>query len=116
MTLTDVTAGHHMLKYYATNKDGTLFAQDVLDLMLESDAADSNGPHDFIFPDNVASYKAGTVVLQPKDGKTYECRPVPFSGYCVQYSPTANQFEPVRGRALERGMGVEGLSDLIPSP
>ena len=94
MTLTDVTAGHHMLKYYATNKDGTLFAQDVLDLMLESDAADSNGPHDFIFPDNVASYKAGTVVLQPKDGKTYECRPVPFSGYCVQYSPTANQFEP----------------------
>lgn len=94
MTLTDVTAGHHMLKYYTTNKDGTLFAQDVLDLMLESDAADSNGPHDFIFPDNVASYKAGTVVLQPKDGKTYECRPVPFSGYCVQYSPTANQFEP----------------------
>ena len=94
MTLTDVTAGHHMLKYYATNKDGTLFAQDVLDLMLESDAEDSNGPHDFIFPDNVASYKAGTVVLQPKDGKTYECRPVPFSGYCVQYSPTANQFEP----------------------
>jgi chitin-binding protein len=27
-----------MLKYYATNKDGTLFAQDVLNLMLEGDA------------------------------------------------------------------------------
>lgn len=66
MTLTDVTAGHHMLKYYATNKDGTLFAQDVLDLMLESDAADTSGPHDFIFPDSIASYKPGTVVLQPK--------------------------------------------------
>ena len=66
MTLTDVTAGHHMLKYYATNKDGTLFAQDVLNLMLESDAADSSGPHDFIFPDSIASYKPGTVVLQPK--------------------------------------------------
>jgi len=94
MTLTDVTAGHHMLKYYATNKDGTLFAQDVLNLMLESDAADSSGPHDFIFPDSIASYKAGTVVLQPKNGKTYECKPFPYSGYCVQYSPTANQFEP----------------------
>ncbi|HEM7461847.1 TPA: N-acetylglucosamine-binding protein GbpA [Enterobacter hormaechei] len=94
MTLTDVTAGHHMLKYYATNKDGTLFAQDVLNLMLESDAADSSGPHDFIFPDSIASYKAGTVVLQPKNGKTYECKPFPYSGYCVQWSKYATQFEP----------------------
>ncbi|HHR0800993.1 N-acetylglucosamine-binding protein GbpA [Enterobacter roggenkampii] len=95
MTLNDVTAGHHMLKYYATNQDGTLFAQDVLNLMLESDAAaDSTGHHDFIFPDNIASYQAGTVVLQPKDGKTYECKPFPYSGYCVQYSPYANQYEP----------------------
>lgn len=94
MTLPDVTAGHHMLKYYASNKDGTLFDQDVLNLMLENNAADSTGQHDVIFPDGIASYKAGTVVLQPKDGKTYECKPFPYSGYCVQYSPTANQFEP----------------------
>ena len=95
MTLNDVTPGHHMLKYYATNKDGTMFAQDVLNLMLEGDAAaDSTGHHDFTFPDNIASYKAGTVVLQPKDGKTYECKPFPYSGYCVQYSATANQYEP----------------------
>lgn len=84
--------------------------------MLESDAAaDSTGHHDFTFPENIASYKAGTVVLQPKDGKTYECKPFPYSGYCVQYSPTANQFER-RWRALERGVGVEELSVLIPSP
>lgn len=95
MTLTDVTAGHHMLKYYATNKDGTLFAQDVLNLMLEGDAAaDNTGHHDFSFPDNIASYKAGTVVLQPKDGKTYECKPFPYSGYCVQWSQHATQYEP----------------------
>lgn len=98
MTLTGVEAGHHMLKYYATNKDGTLFAQDVLNLMLESDAAaDTGGQHDFIFPDNIASYKAGTVVLQPKDGKTYECKPFPYSGYCVQWSKYATQFEPGTG-------------------
>lgn len=98
MTLTDVTPGHHMLKYYATNKDGTMFAQDVLNLMLEGDAAaDSTGHHDFTFPDNIASYKAGTVVLQPKDGKTYECKPFPYSGYCIQWSQNATQYEPGTG-------------------
>ncbi|MHA0960155.1 N-acetylglucosamine-binding protein GbpA [Enterobacter cancerogenus] len=95
MNLTDVTAGHHMLKYYATNKDGTMFAQDVLNLMLEEDSASGNtGSYDFTFPQNIGSYKAGTVVLQPKNGKTYQCKPFPYSGYCVQYSPTANQYEP----------------------
>jgi len=95
LTLTNVEAGHHMLKYYATNKDGTMFAQDVLNLMLEDDAATGDtGHHDFTFPQNIASYKAGTVVLQPKDGKTYECKPFPYSGYCVQWSQYATQFEP----------------------
>ena len=95
ITLTNVTAGHHMLKYFATNKDGTLFAQDVLDMMLEGEAAAGNtGNADFTFPDNISSYKAGTVVLQPKDGKTYECKPFPYSGYCKQYSTTSTQFEP----------------------
>ena len=95
MNLTNVTPGHHMLKYYATNKAGTLFAQDVLDMMLEGEATSGDtGKSDFIFPDNLASYKAGTVVLQPKDGKTYECKPFPYSGYCKQYSSTSTQFEP----------------------
>jgi chitin-binding protein len=99
LTLTGVEAGHHMLKYYATNQDGTLFAQDVLNLMLEDQAAadNSTGQHDYIFPDNIASYKAGTVVLQPKDGKTYQCKPFPYSGYCVQWSKYATQFEPGTG-------------------
>lgn len=95
MTLNDVEPGHHMLKYYATNQDGTLFAQDVLNLMLEGDAATGDtGHYDFSFPNNIASYKAGTVVLQPKDGKTYECKPFPYSGFCVQYSAGSNQYEP----------------------
>ncbi|WP_230352754.1 N-acetylglucosamine-binding protein GbpA [Lelliottia sp. WAP21] len=95
MTLNDVTAGHHMLKYYATNKAGTLFAQDVIDMMLESaNAPAPAGQYDYSFPDGVSSYKAGTVVFQPKDGKTYQCKPFPYSGYCMQYSATAHQFEP----------------------
>jgi N-acetylglucosamine-binding protein A len=71
----------------------------VLNLMLEEEAAadNSTGQHDYIFPDNIASYKAGTVVLQPKDGKTYQCKPFPYSGYCVQWSKYATQFEPGTG-------------------
>lgn len=61
--------------------------------------ADSTGPHDYIFPDNIASDKTGTVVLQPKDGKTYQCKPFPYSGYCVQWSQYATQFEPGVGSA-----------------
>lgn len=97
MNLTDVTPGHHMLKYFATNKDGVMFAQDVIDMMLEGEAsadAGTAGKYDFTFPQNLSSYKADTVVLQPKDGKTYKCKKAPYSGYCVQYAPTANQFEP----------------------
>ncbi|MEG1211877.1 MAG: N-acetylglucosamine-binding protein GbpA [Leclercia sp.] len=95
MNLADVTAGHHMLKYFATNKDGTLFAQDVIDLMLENEASSgTTGKYDYTFPQNIASYKAGTVVLQPKDGKTYQCKKAPYNGYCVQYAAGANQFEP----------------------
>lgn len=95
MNLTNVTAGHHMLKYYATNKDGTLFAQDVIDMMLENEASSgSTGKYDYTFPQSIASYKSGTVVFQPKDGKTYQCKKAPYSGYCVQYAAGANQFEP----------------------
>ncbi|WP_242637294.1 hypothetical protein [Leclercia pneumoniae] len=98
MNLTNVTAGHHMLKYYATNKDGTLFAQDVVNMMLEEDSASADtgtaGQYDYRFPENLSSYTAGTVVLQPKNGKTYQCKPFPYSGYCVQYKKAANQYEP----------------------
>ena len=70
-------------------------ASEMMNLMLEEDAATGNtGHYDFSFPANIAAYKAGTVVLQPKDGKTYECKPFPYSGYCKQYSSTSTQFEP----------------------
>jgi chitin-binding protein len=46
------------------------------------------------FPEGLREYKAGTRVLQPKDGRVYECRPWPNAGYCVQWSQHANQFEP----------------------
>lgn len=49
---------------------------------------------EYSFPQSLASYKAGTVVFQPKTGKLYECKQWPYNGYCVQYSPGSNQYEP----------------------
>ena len=57
--------------------------------------------YDYVFPDNVASYTAGTIVLQPKDNRLYQCRPHPYSSYCYQWSATANQYEPGIGSAWE---------------
>jgi predicted carbohydrate-binding protein with CBM5 and CBM33 domain len=94
LNLSNVTAGHHQLKYYATNSEGTLFAQDVIPVNLSDSASGSAGKYDYKFPDGIRSYKAGTVVLQPKNGKMYECKPFPYSGYCVQWSKYAVQFEP----------------------
>ena len=49
---------------------------------------------DYVFPANITSYKAGTVVLQPKNNKVYQCKPWPYNGYCVQWSKGSNQYEP----------------------
>ncbi|MCS3431117.1 lytic polysaccharide monooxygenase [Klebsiella sp. BIGb0407] len=57
--------------------------------------------YDYIFPDNLAFYTAGTIVYQPKDKNTYECKPFPNSGFCIQWSPGANQYEPGVGFAWQ---------------
>ncbi|MGI0117249.1 N-acetylglucosamine-binding protein GbpA [Zooshikella sp. RANM57] len=53
-----------------------------------------NGDYDYSFPEGVSNYKAGTTVLQPKNGKVYQCKPFPYSGYCKQWTSTSNNFEP----------------------
>lgn len=44
---------------------------------------DPTGGVDFIYPDGIGSYVGGTVV-QGTDGKRYECKLFPFSGWCNQ--------------------------------
>lgn len=44
---------------------------------------DPTGDADFIYPDGIGSYVGGTVV-QGTNGKRYECKPFPFSGWCNQ--------------------------------
>lgn len=100
--LSNVQAGHHMLRYNASNEQGAIIGQGVINLMLEESAQPTPAPagkYDYTFPEQLKSYTAGTRVLQPKDGKVYQCRPLPYSGYCVQWSQHANQYEPGVGSA-----------------
>ena len=57
--------------------------------------------YDFVFPASLGSYKAGTRVLQSKDGKVYTCKPFPYSGWCSQWAATATHYEPGVGSAWQ---------------
>ena len=50
--------------------------------------------YDYVFPESLESYQAGTQVLQEKDGNIYQCLDGQASGYCQQWSESANQYEP----------------------
>ncbi|MGO2488140.1 chitin-binding protein [Pseudomonas taetrolens] len=84
--------GAHTLKLIASSKDGRENFQETKTLNLTGEGGSQE--YDAVFPEGVKNYKAGTLVLQEKTGKVYECQPFPNSGYCVQFTPTATQFEP----------------------
>jgi chitin-binding protein len=87
--------GAHQVVLVGSSEDGRISLQDAKRFELTGEAAGDD--HDFAFPDGIKSYKAGTKVLQPKNGKIYECRPFPYEGWCKSYSPSANQYEPGTG-------------------
>jgi len=91
IVLNQPQAGHHQLVVKAVVKGTGQVLQKTFDLMLN---AENGGGYDYVFPSSLQSYKAGTRVLQPKTGKVYECKPFPYSGYCVQWSPSATHYEP----------------------
>ncbi|MGL5565848.1 MAG: N-acetylglucosamine-binding protein GbpA, partial [Plesiomonas sp.] len=91
MALEGLKAGHHQLVIKATPKAGGETIQQTMDLMFKEQ---SSGEYDFVFPNNIKSYTAGTKVQQPKNGKVYQCKPFPYSGYCLQWATTATQYEP----------------------
>ena len=84
--------GVHTLKLIASSQDGRENFQEAKALNLTGEAAEHD--FDFVFPEGVKQYDEGTKVLQPKNDKVYECKPFPFSGWCSQYSPTSNGYEP----------------------
>jgi predicted carbohydrate-binding protein with CBM5 and CBM33 domain len=84
--------GTHHMTLLGTTEDGRTTRQDTQPVNLTGEGGAKD--YHFVFPDGLASYEAGTRVLHPKTGEVYECKPFPASGYCKQYIPTANGFEP----------------------
>lgn len=84
--------GTHHMTLVGTTADGRTTRQDTQPVNLTGEGGAKD--YHFVFPDGLASYAAGTRVLQPKTGEVYECKPFPDSGYCKQYIPTANGYEP----------------------
>jgi predicted carbohydrate-binding protein with CBM5 and CBM33 domain len=77
--LTDVLAGKYTMVITGTNDKGQSVQENyAFTLRPESNAGD----YDFLYPQGLGDYKAGTVVMQPKTDKTYECKPFPYSGWC----------------------------------
>lgn len=74
--------GDHTLVMIATSADGRLSFQETKGFKLTGDAESVSGDYDAVYPEGIKSYKAGTVVLQPANGKLYECKPFPYSGWC----------------------------------
>ena len=84
--------GKHTLTLVGTTLDGRTTRQDTQPTILTGEGAGAD--YEFVFPEGVSEYTAGTKVLQPKTNEVFECKPFPESGYCKQYTPTANGFEP----------------------
>ena len=97
LTVAPASAGTYQLVVVGKAQDSGALLQKTFSLAFEMPP--QNAGYDHIFPQNLNQYKAGTRVLQPRDGRVYECKPWPYSGYCVQWSSSANQFEPGIGTA-----------------
>ncbi|QZI72946.1 N-acetylglucosamine-binding protein GbpA [Pseudomonas protegens] len=110
MTLTGQAPGKYDLTVVATSKKGELLQQSASFTLKQEESTgggegggngegggENSGQYDHVFPQGLSSYKAGTVVLQPKDGNTYKCKPFPYSGYCIQWKSGATHYEPGTG-------------------
>lgn len=84
--------GAHSLKLIASSEGGRENFQALKPLTLTGEGGAQE--YDAVFPEGLVTYKAGTLVYQPKTEKVYECQPFPNSGYCTQYTLNATQFEP----------------------
>ncbi|MEF1283540.1 N-acetylglucosamine-binding protein GbpA [Vibrio sp. M250220] len=97
LTLSKSEAGHHMLVVVIKDQQGSVVDQNTLDFhLIEEATPPPSDAYDYVFPQGMENYTAGTKVLAV-DGGIYQCKPFPYSGYCVQWSPSANHYEPAVG-------------------
>ena len=96
LPLSKPAAGSYQLVVKGTPKSGGTVVQKTYAVNLKAAGSTS---YDYVFPTGLGSYKAGTRVLQNKNGKVYECRPSPYSGWCNIWSSSNNAYEPGVGAA-----------------
>ena len=84
--------GAHTLTLVGTTLDGRTTRQDTQTVTFSGEGVGID--YDYVFPQGLKDYTAGTKVLQPKTNEVFECKPFPAAGYCQQYTVTATQFEP----------------------
>ncbi|MGL4601112.1 MAG: lytic polysaccharide monooxygenase [Plesiomonas sp.] len=70
-----------------------------------NDEQPGSGDFDYVFPNGLKSYVAGTKV-KGRDGKIYECKPWPYAGYCQQWSESSNAYEPGVGFAWQQAWNL----------
>lgn len=86
-------AGTYSLNLSVTNQSGKVeSALYHFEVTVDRDDSGSDD-YDFVFPEGLKFYVAGTTV-KASDGLIYQCKGWPASGYCQQWSNSANQFEP----------------------
>lgn len=90
IALNQPAAGAHQLVIKGTPKAGGTVIQKTYAITLKTAATN----YDYVFPTSLSAYKAGTRVLQPKNGRVYECKPFPYSGWCSQWSANSTAYEP----------------------
>lgn len=91
MALENATPGTYDVTAVATaNNQYKASASHRFTVVAESPAPE----HDFVYPQGRDQYTGGTKVLQPKDGKIYECKPWPYEGWC---GSTSDFYEPGKG-------------------
>lgn len=93
-------AGHYSLTvHYLTAAGASAQKTFHLDLAAATTPTDPTpqpqpGSYDYLFGKQLTAYRAGTRVLQRKNGRLYQCKAWPYSGYCPQWSAGATQYEP----------------------
>ncbi|MGL5759162.1 lytic polysaccharide monooxygenase [Plesiomonas sp.] len=96
-------AGTYSVNAVVTNGTGTsqstMYSFDVV--VKDLPPVTTPGKYDYIFPNGLNSYVAGTKV-KANDGKIYECKPWPYSGYCKQWSTGSRAYEPGVGFAWQQ--------------
>lgn len=94
MFINSATVGRHNLVVTATPTNGSIIQKTYSFDVVNSTPPPPPGNYDHVFPENITSYKAGTKVLQSKNGKIYQCKPFPYEGYCKQWTAQTTHYEP----------------------